>query len=92
MRQINPNGVQSLCHSLYDDYFVVIKIFDFDFDFDIFQCIFVHETLPIMIQISLQVVCPKRPVDSMSPLVQIMAWHRIGDKALSHSVNDDLVH
>ena len=33
MRQINPNGFQSLCHSMYDDYFVVIKIFDFDFDF-----------------------------------------------------------
>ena len=24
----------SLCHSMYDGYFVVIKIFDFDFDFD----------------------------------------------------------
>ena len=34
MRQINPNGFQSLCHSMYDDYFVVIKIFDFDFDFE----------------------------------------------------------
>ena len=32
MRQINPNGFQSLCHSMYDDYFVVIKIFDFDFE------------------------------------------------------------
>ena len=28
---MNPDGFQSLFHSMYDDYFVVIKIFDFDF-------------------------------------------------------------
>ena len=32
MRQINPNGFQSLCHSMYDDYFVVIKNLWLDFD------------------------------------------------------------
>ena len=31
MRQINPNGYQSLCHSIYDNNFVVIKSFNFDF-------------------------------------------------------------
>ena len=34
MRQINPNGFQSLCHSMYDDYFVVIKNLWLDFDFE----------------------------------------------------------
>ena len=28
MRQVNANGFQSLCHSMYDNYFVVIKTFD----------------------------------------------------------------
>ena len=34
MRQINPNGFQSLCCSMYVYDFVAIKLFDFDFDFD----------------------------------------------------------
>ena len=31
-------------------------------------------------------LAPKGPVDSMSPLVQIMAWHWTGDKPLPEPV------
>ena len=49
---------------------------------DIFRCIFVHEKFYILIKISLKFV-PKGPIDNNPPLVQLMAWHRIGNKPLS---------
>ena len=34
MRQINPNGFQSLCYSMYDYDFVAINIFEFESEFE----------------------------------------------------------
>ena len=56
---------------------------------DIFWCIFLNEN--VYISISLNFV-PRGPINDITALVQIMAWHRIGDKALSEpmlpQVND----
>ena len=49
---------------------------------NIFSYIFVNEKFCILIKISLHLV-PKGPMDNIPALVQIMAWHRIGDKPLS---------
>ena len=49
---------------------------------DIFKCIFLNENVWIPIKISLKFV-PKRPVNNIPALVQIMAWRRQGDKPLS---------
>ena len=49
---------------------------------DIFKCIFVNENVWIPIKISLKFV-PKGPNNNIPALVQIMAWRRPGDKALS---------
>ena len=53
--------------------------------YDIFKCIFINENFLISTKKSLRVV-PKGPIDSMSALVQIMAWHRTGDKPLSEAM------
>ena len=49
---------------------------------DIFKCIFLNENDRIPIQISLKIVA-RSPMDNKSALVKVMAWRRIGDKALS---------
>ena len=49
---------------------------------DIFKCIFMNEDVRILIKISLKFV-PKDPINNNPALVQIMAWHRSGDKPLS---------
>ena len=49
---------------------------------DIFKCILLNENVWISIQISLNFV-PKGPFSNITALVQIMAWHRPGDKPLS---------
>ena len=49
---------------------------------DLFKCIFLNENVRISIKISLKFV-PKDPIDNISALVLIMAWHRPGDKLLS---------
>ena len=49
---------------------------------DIFNCIFVDENDRILIQISLKYI-PRSPIDNEPALVQVMAWHQIGDKPLS---------
>ena len=36
-------------------------------------------------QISLTVI-PREPINNTTALVQIMAWHRIGDKSLSEQI------
>ena len=48
---------------------------------DIFKCIFLHENNIIPILISLKFV-PRRPITNNPALVQVMAWHRAGDKPL----------
>ena len=47
-----------------------------------FKCIFLNEDVRISIEISLKFV-PNDPINNIPALVQIMAWHRAGDKSLS---------
>ena len=49
---------------------------------DIFKCIFLNENAWISLKISLKFV-PKVRINYIPALVQIMAWHRPGDKPLS---------
>ena len=49
---------------------------------DILRCIFVNETFCILIKISLKFV-PQGSIHNDSALASIMAWRRIGGKALS---------
>ena len=49
---------------------------------NIFKCIFLNENVRIQVRISLKYV-PKGPFNNIPALVQIMAWHRSGDKPLS---------
>ena len=49
---------------------------------DTFMRIFLNENVRISIKISLKFV-PAGPIDNIPALVQIMAWRRSGDKALS---------
>ena len=49
---------------------------------DTFKCIFLNEDIKISIKISLKFV-PKGQINNIPALVQIMAWHRPGDKPLS---------
>ena len=49
---------------------------------DIFKYIFLDEKVSIFIKISLKFV-PKYSINNIPALVQIMAWHRPGDKPLS---------
>ena len=48
---------------------------------NIFKCIFLNENCIILIQISLKFV-PRSPIDNKPALVQVMAWHLIGNKPL----------
>ena len=50
-----------------------------------FKCIFLNENVWISIIISLKFV-PKGPVNNIPAFVQIMAWHRIGNKPLSEPI------
>ena len=49
---------------------------------DSFKCIFLNENVWILIKVSQKFV-PKGPINNILALVQIMAWHRPGDKPLS---------
>ena len=49
---------------------------------NIFKCIFLNENVWIPIKISLKFV-PKGPINNIPAMVQIMAWHRPGNKPLS---------
>ena len=49
---------------------------------DTFKRIFLNENFRISIKISLKFV-PKGPINNIPALVQIMTWHRSGDKPLS---------
>ena len=49
---------------------------------DIFKCIFLKGNTSISINISLKFVTEGR-INNILPLVQIMAWRRLGDKPLS---------
>ena len=47
-----------------------------------FERMFVNKNVRILIKISLKFV-PKGPINNIPALIQIMAWHRLGDKPLS---------
>ena len=49
---------------------------------DIFEYIFLNEIVLLLIKISLKFV-PKCSINNIPSLVQIMAWHRPGDKPFS---------
>ena len=49
---------------------------------DLLKCNFFNENVWILIEVSLKCV-PKGPINNNPALVQIMAWHRSGDKPLS---------
>ena len=48
---------------------------------DIVSCIFMDKKIRILIQISLNFV-PTGPINNKPALVQVMAWHRTGDRPL----------
>ena len=52
---------------------------------NIFKCIFLNENFRILNKISLKYV-PYGLIGNMSALVQVMAWHRTGDKPLSEAM------
>ena len=52
---------------------------------DTLRCIFMNEKFCMLIEISFKLV-PKGPFDNNPALVQVMAWHRIGNKPLSEPV------
>ena len=52
---------------------------------DILKWIFLNENLWISLKISLKFV-PKVRIDNILTLVQIMAWHQLGDKPLSEPI------
>ena len=49
---------------------------------DMFICVFWNENVSISIKISLKFV-PKHPINNIPALIQIMDWHRPGDKPWS---------
>ena len=52
---------------------------------DIFKCIFLNENFWILNSISLKYI-PYGLIDNLAALVQIMAWHQIGNKPLSETM------
>ena len=58
---------------------------------DTFKCIFLNENIWILINISWKFVHEGR-IDNITALVQVMAWHRPGDKPLSEPMIILLTH
>ena len=52
---------------------------------DAFKCIYLNGNFRILIKISLKFV-PKGPINNVPALVQIMAWHRPGEKPSSEQM------
>ena len=57
---------------------------------DIFKCISLNENIWILVTISLKFVT-KGPINNIPALVQIMAWHRPGEKPLSKTMMASLL-
>ena len=57
---------------------------------DTFKRIFLNQNVRNSIKISLKFV-PKGPINNIPSLVQIIAWHRSGDKPLSEPMTDSLL-
>ena len=57
---------------------------------DIFKLIFLIKNVCISTKISLKFV-PQVPINNIPALVQIIAWHRSGDKALSEPMMDNFL-
>ena len=71
-------------HSIYISSMKQNSIYDMKITDDIFKSIF-NESVWIPITISLKFV-PKGPIDYNSALVQVVAWHRTGEKPLPESM------
>ena len=56
-----------------------------------FKCIFSYENVLILIKFALTFI-PKCPINNILELVQVMAWHRLGDKPLSEPMIISLTH
>ena len=84
----NGNIWQNLISVMFSNHFSIIfntlrlRQNDRYFPEDIFKWIFVNENVWISINISLKFV-PRSPINNIPTLVQVMAWHRPGDKPLS---------
>ena len=57
---------------------------------NIFKCILLNENVQISIKISLKFV-PNGHIKNIPALVQIMAWHQLGDKPLSEHMTVSLL-
>ena len=55
---------------------------------DIFKCLYENDRIPIRISLKF---APWRPIDNKAALVQVMAWHRTGDKPLSEPMLTRLI-
>ena len=53
---------------------------------DVLKCIFLNENMWILLKIPLKFV-PKGPINNIPALVQIITWHRPGDKPLSEAMS-----
>ena len=57
---------------------------------DVFKRLFLNQNVWISLKISLKFV-PTFPINNIPPLVQIIDWHRPGDKPLSESMMVNLM-
>ena len=57
---------------------------------DIFKCIFLNENVWILLKISLKFV-PNGPINNITALVLILAWHQLGEKPLSEPMRVSLL-
>ena len=58
---------------------------DRHFPDDIFKCLLLNENCDILMKISLKFV-PQDPIQNIPALIQVMAWHRPGNKPLSQTM------
>ena len=65
-----------------NDLTIIVNILRPSFRRRYFQRIFLNENVRISIKSSLKFV-PKGPINNIPALVQVMAWHRPGDKPLT---------
>ena len=75
-----PLGLQTTCHHIFNT--LRLSQNGRHFPDAIFKWIFLNENVFISLDISLKFV-PRFRINNIPPLVQIMAWRRLGDKPLS---------
>ena len=76
-------NTQNIIHwIMFQNYIFTITKKGHHFADDTFKRILMNENIRISIKISLKFL-PKGPINNIQALVQVMAWHRPGDKPLS---------